>query len=149
MALKTPDLTKQPPRSPRVRLGGYVILPRMLDKGRATVAEKNGEYCYACPTDQRFLDFLGVNPSALKKKLARGGSDSEILAWLQKRAKHKRTASEIEAWSALMERRAPDNPDGRDFFNREHKRIAPKRTDIVTWFDLLDLDDYVTFGGKA
>ena len=31
-----PDLTQRPPRSPRVRLGGFVILPRMLDKGRAT-----------------------------------------------------------------------------------------------------------------
>ncbi len=36
MPLHTPDLTQFPPRSPRVRLGGYVILPRMLDKGRAT-----------------------------------------------------------------------------------------------------------------
>jgi hypothetical protein len=149
MALKAPDLTKQPPRSPRVRLGGYVILPRMLDKGRATVAGKNGEYHYACPTDQRFLDFAGVNPAALKQELAKGRSDSEMLAWIQKHAKHQRTASEIEGWSALMDRRAPDNPDGRDYFNSEHKRIAPKRTDIVTWFDLLDLDDYVTFGGKA
>ena len=35
MSLQTPDLTKFPPRSPRVRLGGYAILPRMLDKGRA------------------------------------------------------------------------------------------------------------------
>jgi hypothetical protein len=40
MSLHTPDLTKQPPRSARVRLGGYVILPRMLDKGRATIAGK-------------------------------------------------------------------------------------------------------------
>ena len=40
MSLHTPDLTKQPPRSPRVRLGGYVVLPRMLDKGRATLAGK-------------------------------------------------------------------------------------------------------------
>ena len=23
------------------------------------------------------------------------------------------------------------------------------REDVKTWFDLLDLDDYVTFGGKA
>jgi Domain of unknown function (DUF5069) len=27
------DLTKRPPRSPRLRLGGYALLPRMLDKG--------------------------------------------------------------------------------------------------------------------
>ena len=28
-------------------------------------------------------------------------------------------------------------------------KVAPKREDIVTWFDLLDVDDHVTFGGKA
>ena len=47
------DLTQHPPRSPRVRLGGYATLPRMLDKGRATIAGKNGEYHYNCPLDQR------------------------------------------------------------------------------------------------
>ena len=70
-----PDLTKQPPRSPRVRLGGYVILPRMLDKGRATIAGRNGEYHYACPMDQRLLEFTGIDPEALKKQLAAGKGD--------------------------------------------------------------------------
>jgi hypothetical protein len=28
-------------------------------------------------------------------------------------------------------------------------KVGPNREDIVTWFDLLDLDDYVSFGGKA
>ena len=40
------DLTQRPPRSFRVRLGGFVILARMLDRGRATLAKKNGEYNY-------------------------------------------------------------------------------------------------------
>jgi len=60
----TPDLTQHPPRSARVRLGGYAILPRMLDKGRATLASKNGEYHYACPMDQRLLQFLGLDDDA-------------------------------------------------------------------------------------
>ena len=34
----TPDLTQHPPRSPRVRLGGFVHLPRLLDKARAFAA---------------------------------------------------------------------------------------------------------------
>ena len=68
MALNAPDLTKQPPRSPRVRLGGYVILPRMLDKGRATLAGKHGEYKYACPLDQRWLEFAGINAEGLKRQ---------------------------------------------------------------------------------
>jgi hypothetical protein len=147
MSLHTPDLTQQPPRSPRVRLGGYVILPRMLDKGRATVAGKNGEYNYACPLDQRFLEFAGIDAKALKKQLKK--SDTEVLEWINAHAKHKRTAPEIIAWSAWQEQRSPDNPESRHYFNETHKKIAPKRADIVTWFDLLDLDDYMSFGGKA
>jgi hypothetical protein len=149
MALNhAPDLTKQPPRSPRVRLGGYVILARMLDKGRATIAGKNGEYNYACPSDQRFLEFAGINPDALKKELAAGKGDGEILEWINKNAKHPRTETEIAAWSAYSELRAPADTESREFFQGIHAKIAPKREDVVTWFDLLDLDDYVSFGGK-
>jgi len=147
--MNAPDLTKQPPRSPRVRLGGYVVLPRMLDKGRATVAGKNGEYNYACPLDQWWLEFTGIDSEALKKQLATGISDGEILDWIKANAMHKRTASEIQAWSAEQERRAPHNPDTQSYFDNLHKQAAPKRTDIVTWFDLLDVDDYASFGGKA
>src|SRR6185312_4147242 len=83
MAIHSLDLTKQPPRSPRVRLGGYVILPRCLDKGRAAINGKVGEYHYACPLDQHFLDFAGVDPEAMKKELAAGKGDGEILEWIQ------------------------------------------------------------------
>lgn len=149
MALNNaPDLTKRPPRSARVRLGGYVILPRMLDKGRATIAGTNGEYNYACPMDQRFLEFTGVDPEALKKELAAGKSDTEILAWLEQNAKHKRTEVEIAAWTELAERRAPADTESREYFQGLHAKVAPKREDIVTWFDMLDVDDYASFGGK-
>jgi hypothetical protein len=147
MPLNTPDLTKFPPRSPRVRLGGYVILPRCLDKGRATVAGKQGEYHYACPLDQRFLEFAGIDPEALKKEL--GKSDGEILEWINANAKNKKTMPEILAWSCWQENLAPNNPEGREFFNGLHKNAAPKRTDIANWFDVLDVDDFVSFGGKA
>src|SRR6478736_3764791 len=115
MSLHTPDLTKFPPRSPRVRLGGYAILPRCLDKGRATLAGKNGEYHYACPLDQDFLEFAGIDPEELKKHLTR--SDSEVLEWINANAKHKHTASEIAAWSLWQEQSAPDNPASREHFN--------------------------------
>jgi uncharacterized protein DUF5069 len=143
------DLTQHPPRSPRVRLGGYVILPRMLDKGRATIAGKNGEYNYACPLDQRFLEYVGVDPEALKKQLATGKGDAEILGWIQQNAKHKRSDPEIAAWSEFAERRAPGDAESRKYFTELHEKAAPTREDILTWFDLLDVDDYVSFGGKA
>jgi hypothetical protein len=149
MTNQAPDLTKQPPRSPRVRLGGFVILPRMLDKGRATIAGNNGEYHYACPQDQRFLNFAGIDPEALKQQLAAGKGDGEILEWIQANAKHKRTEPEIAAWSAWVEQRPPTDPESRAYFNDLHSKAGSKRKDIATWFDVLDLDDYVSFGGKA
>jgi hypothetical protein len=145
----SPDLTKRPPRSSRARLGGYVILPRMLDKGRATIAGKNGEYHYACPLDERFLEFAGIDPKALKKEIAKGKGDGEIFKWIEKNAKHKRSPVEIAAWSAFAEQRVPTDVETRAFFNDQVSKIAPKREDIATFFDWLDLDDYVSFGGKA
>jgi len=149
MPFDKPDLTKYPPRSPRVRLGGYVILPRCIDKGRATIAGTNGDYHFACPLDQRFLEFTGIDAEALKKELAAGMSDTEILEWVGKNARYRRSPVEIAAWSAFAEQRAPGDVESRDFFNGLHKNAGPKRQDIVTFFDLLDLDDYVSFGGKA
>ncbi len=141
------DLTQRPPRSPRVRLGGYAILPRMLDKGRATIAGKNGEYHYNCPTDQRFLTFVGIDPEELKKELAAGKGDGEILEWIRKHAKHKRNDAEIAAWSTHAEQRAPSDVEGREYFHGVHSKVAPKRDDISTWFEMLDMDDYASFGG--
>src|ERR1044071_10112078 len=85
------DLTQRPPRSFRVRLGNYVVLARMLDKGRATLAGKNGEYIYNSPTDQRLVQFLGFDRKALLKKLATGKSDGEMLEWVEA---HSKTRSE-------------------------------------------------------
>lgn len=149
MATNAPDLTKQPPRSPRVRLGGYVTLPRMLDKGRATLAGKNGEYHYACPMDQRWLEFTGIDAEALKQELATGKGDGEILEWIHTNARHKRTDAEIVTWSAWSEQRAPSDVEGREYLHGIHAKVAPKREDIATWFDLLDVDDYASYGGKV
>ena len=150
MALKNaPDLTKRPPRSPRVRLGGLALLPRMLDKGRATIAGTNCEYNYDCPMDQHVINFLGFDPAALKKQLAAGKGDGEILDWLSRNSKFKRTPTEIAAWSAYHDQRAPSDLEGREYLHEVHKTLAPKREDIITWFDMLDLDDYVSFGGTA
>ena len=148
--ISAPDLTKRPPRSPRARLGGYVLLPRMLDKGRADIGGKIGEYKYACPLDQRFVDFVGIDPAALREQLASGKGDGEVLNWVNETAQHKRTPWEIEQWSEHMQRRGPDSDvETLQHFAEMVGAVSKTREDIKTWADLLDLDDYVTFGGKA
>ena len=153
-AMNTPiahtDLTQRPPRSMRSRLGGFVLLPRILDKGRAKLAGKNGEYNYNSPTDQHLVRFLGLDLEALLNELATGKADGEILEWVQAHAKTPRDPWEIEAWSAYMEKRGPDSDAetlaGFAEYVGQHSKT---REDIKTWFDALDLDDFVSFGGKA
>jgi uncharacterized protein DUF5069 len=147
--IPAPDLTKRPPRSPRQRLGGYVLLPRMLDKGRAEIIGKIGEYKYACPLDQHFIEFVGIDPAALREQLAAGKGDGEILTWINETARHKRTPWEVDLWSDHMQRRTPDSdPETLQYFSESVRKMTETREDIKTWADLLDLDDYVTFGGK-
>jgi hypothetical protein len=144
-----PDLTKRPPRSPRVRLGGYALLPRLIDKGRATLAGTYGEYKYNCPLDQRFFEFVGVDAEAFKQQLAAGTGDKELLDWIRANAKHRRSYDDIQTWSVSEERRAPTEPDSRKHFEELRNAAAAHRKDVTTWFELLDLDDYVSYGGKA
>ena len=150
MSIPSPDLTQRPPRSPRTRLGGYVILARMLDKARATINGKNGEFHYDCPIDQHILKFLGVDAAVLLEELKKGKSDGEILEWVQANSKTPRSPWEIEAWSAFMEKRAPDSDaETLAFFAEYLGRLSKTREDVKTWFEFGELDDYVSFGGKA
>jgi len=144
-----PDLTRHPPRSPRSRLGGYAHLPRLIDKARAEAAGLNGDFHYNCPVDQRFFGYTGINPEAFMVEVKAGKSDAELLAYVQANTQPKRHASEIAAWTKWMEELTVLSPDSRAFFNDVHRKNAPHRDDIATWFDWLDLDDFVTFGGHA
>ncbi|MGD9897144.1 MAG: DUF5069 domain-containing protein [Candidatus Methylacidiphilaceae bacterium] len=149
MALFFLDLTQRPPRSPRVRLGGYVCLPRLLDKGRAQLGGKSGEYRYNCPIDQRWFSFTGIPADGLLAELGKEKGDSEILAWITENVPFRRTPWEIAAWSAYMENRSPGDAESHQVFAEQIQKLAPAREEIVSWFDLLDLDDYVSFGGRG
>ena len=143
------DLTQHPPRSPRTRLGGYVILPRVLDKARAKAAGKIGEYVYPGPLDKRFFEFVKIDPEALYVEIQTGKGDGEILEWINANAGHKPTAWEIQQWSAYNEVRGADSVQAKERTLNAIKKLAPHRSDIFSSFDLLELDDYAAFGGKA
>ena len=147
--INAPDLSQRPPRSPRCRLGGLVILPRMLDKGRATAVGKQGEYHYNCPLDQRLLNFLGVDPDGLMSEIKLAKGDGELLGWILENANNKIAPWDIEQWSAYQDKRSPDS-DAETILSFADKvgNFSKTREDIKTWFDLLDLDDHASFGGK-
>jgi len=108
----------------------------------------NGEFIYNASFDQHIINFLGFDPVALLTELATGKSDREILEWLKTNAKLQPDAWEIEQWSEYMIRRTPDSDmDTLLFFYRHVRSFSKTREDIKTWMDLIDLDDFVTFGG--
>src|ERR1700679_469374 len=63
------DLTTEAPRSPRKHVGGYAILGRTLDKGRALIGGNIGEYHFDCPLDNMLFGFKEVKGDEVKKLL--------------------------------------------------------------------------------
>jgi hypothetical protein len=142
------DLRTRPPRSPRVRLGGFVHLPRLLDKARAHLSGTLGDYSWNCPLDKRFFAFTGIDAEALLDQIRLGSSDTQVLAWIRSKLPTQVHDSAIVAWSHWMENLAPGDAARHQGFADTLKAIAPDRDDIRTTFDRLDLDDYVSYGGK-
>lgn len=84
------DLTKEYPRSPREMLGGYVIVARCLDKCRAFLVGKNGEYSFLpCSLCNQLIAFTGIDPEDFKNFAATGASDEEVGDWVRAKSKIK------------------------------------------------------------
>ena len=132
------DLTEHYPRSPKQRLGGYAHLCRMIDKARAKASGTIGEYIYPCPLDQALLEFLGISGDAFYAAVE-NRADQDILDWLTQHAKA-RSLKDIETWNKTFLDRKPQNEESMRHFLEIRNRIAPHRTDVATWVDLLDLE---------
>ncbi|HLF86079.1 MAG TPA: DUF5069 domain-containing protein [Nitrospiria bacterium] len=139
MKVKVLDLTKEFPRSPKEKLGGHLHLARMIDKARAKRTGTIGEYIYPCPLDQSLLDFFGVNNDAFYKAVEKQ-DDQAILRWFKENAIPKNQA-DIENWNRELLNRKPQTDESMKHFLEIRNRIAPHRTDVTTWVDLLDLEE--------
>jgi hypothetical protein len=147
--LNAPNLTQRAPRSPRVRLGGYAMLPRVLDKARALLVSQQGDYKYGNPMDQHFFQFAGIAQDALLEQVKTGAGDWELLQWVNANATTKRAAHEIRAWSAYLETMPIGDAEDLEWFTAQARRLNPARTDLQTVMDYLDADDHASFGGTV
>lgn len=136
------DLTKSYPRSAKTKLAGLVSLARTIDKARAYNHGTLGEYDYDCPHDKPLFAFLGLDGATFAQRVKDLGSDDGIVAWLQRDYLSKKTADEIEAFNSDRTRWHPDpGSPSKEYFDQLREQVAPGRSDIVTWFDVLDLDE--------
>lgn len=141
------DLTQHPPRSPHCKdVSGIVGVARMADKARALKAGLIGEYKYGNDSGldrSRTLPFLGVNAEEFAEAALNNPNDLELGEWVIKRAG--KAKAEIETHNITQINRAPQSEEDRARFEARLKNADPSRTDVKTWFDLLDLEDRVSF----
>ena len=134
------DLTKQAPHSPRERINGFVIAARAVDKCRANLAGKLGEYHYDCPLDNMLFSFKGVTEKQFTAAVTTASNYEEVGAWLQANGTPK-TAVEIKAWSDGLEAGSMGkDPERRAFFIENCKKVGIN-PETSTTFDWLDADD--------
>lgn len=141
------DLTQEAPRSPRERLGPYMLMARMADKGRAVLANTNGEYHFNCPLDQMLFRFKEVDPEAVRDLLKSGATDEQILDWFLKNGVH-REPWEIQKWADdLCDYRPYDDTEKRGWFVGECRELGLDPTH-TTLFEMLETDDERAFAAR-
>jgi hypothetical protein len=134
------DLTMTVPRSAKDKLAGLVSLKRTIDKAKAHNEGHLGEYDYDCPHDKPLFAFLGTNGDEFARKVKELDTDEAIAVWVQSAFLSKKTPAQIEAFNAERMRWHPDSHSAK-YFDDLRDKVAPGRRDIVTWFDVLDLDE--------
>ncbi|MEO8204757.1 MAG: DUF5069 domain-containing protein [Chthoniobacterales bacterium] len=142
--MSTKNLTIEAPSSPRTRVGGYVILERAADKGRADLEGNVGEYHFNCPLDNILFEFKGIDGDAFKAQLSAGADKEAVAKWLDGAGTPK-SAAEIKEWSDGVESCRPyDNPEKKDWFAEQCAEVGidPARN---TLFDWLEADDKASY----
>lgn len=141
------DLTARPPRSPYVRtVVGMFAAARMGDKARAARGGRIGEYTYGPDSgfDSSTLEELQVTAEDFVEAAYENPNDTELGEWL--RAHGRVDAARISAFNAAIVERGEATPGAGDRFRARREEICPGRPDVTTYFDLIDIDDQVSFG---
>ena len=133
------DLTKTYPRSVHEKLHGLVQIGRAIDKGKALAHGNIGEYNYDCGMDRAVFGFLGIDKDALLEVIKNAKTDEEIDAYV-KSFIDKKSPEEIERWNTEWVTHKPKG-ESLEYFLQLRQTIAPDRTDVISWADLLDLDE--------
>src|SRR5438552_5493334 len=148
MNKKGKDLTKEPPRSPKTRVGGYAILGRTIDKCRALLWGNIGEYHFDCPLDNMLFGFKGIKGDDFKAFVESGASDDEIAQWVDRSGTPKSEA-EKRTWSEKMLKVNPyQDPEKCDWYVEQLQPLGldPKTTPLFDW---LETDDKVSYKKAA
>jgi Domain of unknown function (DUF5069) len=135
-------MQKLRPRSPYEKLGGYVHLPRLIDKARLHRKGLLNGYNYkTVGFDKHLLAFLKLDGDKFEEVANKFDADDEVLSWVEKNGTQ-HPAEEIEHWNREMISRHPDTAAKRARFVHFLKEAGGAgRKDIKTYFDLIEFDE--------
>src|SRR5690242_11990496 len=128
------DLTKDYPRSPRAQLIGLPMLPRTIDKARASLAGTLGEYVFGEKSsfDMALLDFLALTPDRFRDGVKASADDDAMVRWLQQNARAF-TPAEAEAFATMFVNDGDDDADRARFAERRAKLPENVRPKVTGW----------------
>ena len=135
-----------PLRSPRETLGGYIFLPRLIDKIRLHAQgilppEYIANLLAPSPNlDGRFLAFTGLDTEALRKAILAAKTDAEVLAWVERNAKP-HTEAEKRQWIEEVEAYRPNAQSAqwrREIYKELAAKVDPATLSVL---DLIDMDE--------
>ncbi len=133
------DLTKTTPRSVGTTMLGIVQLARTTDKAKALAHGSIGEYKYDCTMDQGLFEYLGMDQKEFLNVVKDAKNDSEIEAYANTFVA-KKDPRAVEAFNKKWLSAVPVG-ESLKHFDELRTRIAPNRTDVTSWPDLLDLEE--------
>ena len=136
------------PRSPKTLLGGIAHLARFIDKIRLRNAGLIQDYNYiTVGFDKHLIDFLKIDAKAFEARVLEGGTDHELLAWIQAQGEP-RTAEEIAQWNHILLSSRPKDDAAHERFQGRLQQIAAKRgmpvsalPSVSTWAEVIELDE--------
>jgi hypothetical protein len=137
------DLRTGYPRSPREKLGGYVIAARCVDKCRAFLLGMNGEYNYwPCSLASKWFSFTGITPEQLKDVVATGATDEELGTWIVGQTKVKDQNDVLKWNNAMRDTRLSDmSLQAQQYLEEYIPKFVPNHRPVYVWFDVYDLEE--------
>lgn len=135
-------------RSPYGKVGRLVYFGRMIDKIRlhakgqlpADYTANYGDTQQPNVFDARCCRFLGITHAALAEQVATGKTEEELLAWCHDNG-GSRTDEQCYIWNNFMMKRGWRDEANEGLLFRLREAGLQHRTDILTSFDFIDVDE--------
>jgi hypothetical protein len=116
------------------------MLPRTIDKARASAAGKLGEYIFDCPMDRRLFEAMRTDGAEFLGVVTAGADDTAVVSWFVRNG-HMPRGAELESLNSEIGAWGPKTDESRARFEKQREQIAPSRPDIKTWTDLIDFEE--------